>query len=86
MSSSYASAADRFVAVAKVLTDQRVNELQEEIRKLQLENFWLKYNYTDLCEAMTFVNQKFSGPNCQCLACMEASRFDTDEPMTWRGA
>lgn len=72
--SSTSSVADKFVFVAKLLTDQRVVELNEKIRKLELENFWLKHNYADLRSAMKMANLKDYGPHCGCDSCMEACR------------
>lgn len=72
--SSVASAADKFAVVAKLLSDQRVIELNEKVRKLELQVFWLTHNYHDLREAMKAANLHYYGPNCGCESCMEAGR------------
>ena len=72
--SSPAAVADKFVVVAKLLTDQRVIELNEKVRKLELDIFWLKHNYQDLCVAMKEANLKDDGPKCGCDSCVEGSR------------
>jgi hypothetical protein len=78
--------ADRFADVAKLLSDTRLTELVKENRKLKLDIFWSKYNYSELCEAMTDANRKFMGPNCKCGGCSLSRARDGDDPreIVWR--
>ena len=61
------SSVDKFLSVAKILTDARLQELVEENRKLKLTLFWKTYGVAQLRDKISSNFQ--SCIQCECRSC-----------------
>jgi hypothetical protein len=61
------SPVDKFLCVAKILTDARLQELVEENRKLKLALFWKTYDLRKLRDRIASAIQHRL--NCKCKSC-----------------
>ena len=60
------SPVDKFLQVAKILTDARLQELVEENRKLKLALFWKTYGVRQLRDSIDAIQRRV---NCKCKSC-----------------
>lgn len=65
---------DKLLSVSKLFIDRRLVQVLESERKLKLSLYWKDHNCIKLGEAMAFANQKFDGPNCNCISCSLSGR------------
>ena len=60
------SPVDKFLHVAKILTDARLQELVEENRRLKLALFWKTYGVRQLRERIVAIQRRVK---CKCKSC-----------------
>ena len=78
------SPVDKFLCVAKILTDARLQELVEENRKLKLALFWKTYDIRQLRLRIEYGIQNHL--NCKCKSCHLHGESDGDFNGEWECA
>jgi hypothetical protein len=78
------SPVDKFLCVAKILTDARLQELVEENRKLKLALFWKTYDIRQLRNRIRLTIQ--DRLNCKCKSCHFNGESDGDFNGEWECA
>jgi hypothetical protein len=64
---------DKFLHVAKILTDARLQELVDETRKLKLALFWKTYDIRHLRNKIYAIQHRIK---CKCRSCAFAGQSD----------